>query len=412
MKLPHIARSNISILAIGSIISQALAVCVSPLLTRIYSPEEIGLYTIIINILSIIVPICSFRFEAFIVLADTDEIEGLVFVSLCSIIITVFLFIFSTITYSLISNKALFGVKGVNFLVVPLVIANGIMNILFALNNRSKDYSLISKVSVLRSAAQSFGQVCFGFLNPKHVTLVLVSLFSNALGASSQIKKLRIKRSTIKEIIAKSIIVYKKYNNRAFISMPVIICSFFFYSWITFLISAKYSLLVVGLYSITYRVLAMPIQIVSTNVSKVLYERAVCEIQTKGNFKELFIHYFKKLFLLSIPVFACLFAFAPSVFSLAFGPAYYTAGIYVRILCPMFLVRFISSSFGFSLLLRDKQKTELLIQLALIVVVLITTLLVPSINILCFLSIISVLYSIFYAIILYVSFISSKKAVQ
>ena len=55
-------KSSITIMT-GTAIAQAVPIAISPILTKIYTPEDFGLLAIFVSILSILSVVSSFRYE-------------------------------------------------------------------------------------------------------------------------------------------------------------------------------------------------------------------------------------------------------------------------------------------------------------------------------------------------------------
>ncbi len=64
---------NVLTLMTGSTLSQAIPIAISPILTRLYTPEDFGLYAIFIAIITIFGTIVSGRYELAIMLPENDE---------------------------------------------------------------------------------------------------------------------------------------------------------------------------------------------------------------------------------------------------------------------------------------------------------------------------------------------------
>ena len=58
---------NIAVLASGSFIAQGIGALTIPVLTRIYTPEDLGLYTYIISIAAIFLSVVNTRYDVSIV---------------------------------------------------------------------------------------------------------------------------------------------------------------------------------------------------------------------------------------------------------------------------------------------------------------------------------------------------------
>lgn len=66
-------NKNVLTLATGVSIGQAIPLLISPILTRIYSPEDFGILALFLSIATLISVISSGRYEQAIMLPDTDE---------------------------------------------------------------------------------------------------------------------------------------------------------------------------------------------------------------------------------------------------------------------------------------------------------------------------------------------------
>ena len=64
---------NVLTLMTGTTLSQAIPIAISPILTRIYKPEDFGIYAIFIAIITILGTIVSGRYELAIMLPKSDE---------------------------------------------------------------------------------------------------------------------------------------------------------------------------------------------------------------------------------------------------------------------------------------------------------------------------------------------------
>ena len=64
---------NIMTLMLGTTVAQAIPIIISPILTRIYSPEEFGLLILFMSIVSILSVIVSLRYERAIIQPLDDE---------------------------------------------------------------------------------------------------------------------------------------------------------------------------------------------------------------------------------------------------------------------------------------------------------------------------------------------------
>ena len=64
---------NVLTLMTGTTIAQAIPIAISPILTRIYTPKDFGLYGLFISIIMVLSSIISARYELAIMLPVKDE---------------------------------------------------------------------------------------------------------------------------------------------------------------------------------------------------------------------------------------------------------------------------------------------------------------------------------------------------
>jgi len=95
----------------GSIIAQLLSILLRPILTRLFSPESFGIYSVYLSLVGIIIVFSSLRYDDAIVLPKSDkESTNLLGLSL------ILNFLINLIFFSLV---LLFGRKIISFLNLP-----------------------------------------------------------------------------------------------------------------------------------------------------------------------------------------------------------------------------------------------------------------------------------------------------
>ena len=95
---------NVLTLMTGTSIAQAIPIAITPILTRIYSPNEFGLFALYMSIVSVVVIMATGRYELAIVLPKNNE-DAANIVAL-SLVITLFISLLSliVITVLMLSN--------------------------------------------------------------------------------------------------------------------------------------------------------------------------------------------------------------------------------------------------------------------------------------------------------------------
>ena len=249
-------------------------------------------------------------------------------------------------------------------------------NILNAYNNRYKEYSTISKKYILRTATQYFGSVILGFiivtLLKQQTWSVLIMMAPYGLGlfagGKTQAKGLLRRWDEIKSITRNEMWeVAKKYRRQAYFSTPALFLNSYSFSIITFQIESIFDTTTLALYSISNRILGMPIGLVSGNVAKVYIEDASREYEKTGKFVSSYKKTIMFLIVISIPLFLGMYFIAPPVCAKLLGTGWSDAGDYIKILSLMFSFRLIGTAISQSLAVCNKQGWELIVNGSLII---------------------------------------------
>ena len=167
---------NFKILASGTIISQIILLIASPLITRIYSPEQFGVFAIFAAILSIIVPISSFKYNNAIVVADSKKNSDDLFVlsilitASFSIVLFFILFFFEEFFKEVLNAKNLY----FWWYLIPLgILFQSVNEVSRSYLNYKKNYKLISKLSIIRSICYVTIVISAGYLGYNNSVLFL-----------------------------------------------------------------------------------------------------------------------------------------------------------------------------------------------------------------------------------------------
>ena len=141
-------EKNVVKLISGTAVAQIISVLISPILTRLYTPEEFGIFTIIVSIYAMLALITGGRYEVAILLpkkkSDASNLMILALtINLAFSVLT--LLVILLLDYFWITNKL-----GIWFFLIPfLVFLVGLVQILNAWFNRRKMYNeiAINKIS-------------------------------------------------------------------------------------------------------------------------------------------------------------------------------------------------------------------------------------------------------------------------
>lgn len=395
---------NVLTLMTGTTIAQAVPVAISPILTRIYTPKDFGLFAIFLALSAVFGSIATGRYELAIMLPKKEEDAiniaslGLLITICISILLFVIVLLFNDIIACQLNNQEI----SVWLYFIPIaVFLTGLFNVLNYFNIRMDNYKDIAKATIYKSIVLAVFQISIGFLKSGATGLIFGQLIS---GVSANIKLLkniiRDKKLVLSINFTQMKILAKRYVNFPKFSMLGIFINSVFQNGTNILISTFYSISTLGFYSLVQRVLGAPSALIGNSIAQVFFQQASKEKQKTGKAVITFISTAKKLFLVGSPLFLILFFIVEDLFAFIFGEDWRVAGYYAKIVTPLFFVRFISSTVSPVLSVFEKQKVELIIHSSLLVTALILFIVADSFefNFYLFLSLFSFFMSLVYCV--------------
>ena len=360
---------GIVLLAGGTAVAQITAIAVSPIISRLFTPEDIGVLSVYTSTLSMFASFATMKFDMAIPIADDDEsainIMGLSIVSTLVIsAIVLFLTLSSGDTFVSILDAG--PLRPYLWMLSIGVIVIGLYTTILHWAMRKRDYRSITKTKVNQGFAKAGVQVGSGVLGFGPVGLIIGEIFGQALGISTLAKRLFTSETQlIKEINVhrmKSMASrYRKFPlisswsallNTAGLQMPVLI------------LSALYGSSVTGSFGFAMKIVSVPLSFIGTAISQAFFsEGASLSKDDPEKLLRLTIKTAKRLLVLGFAIASILIVLGPWLFALVFGPAWQEAGIYAQVLSFMLIVRFAVNPISQALSIVEKQGTQFLLDL-------------------------------------------------
>ncbi len=340
-----------------------------PILTRLYTPSEFGLYSLFLSIASMLSMVSSWRYDQAIMLPKSDrDAQALVFLS---ILITLGTAMVVSLILWLFYDRFLNYFSGYAYLIYLLpfaIVILGLIQIFDAYSTRQQFYKKIATTKVsaamisvsFQSSVRYFGGfngLVIGKLLAEGVSLVMLLRFH------LRKQTLQLRNFSERRIRAnmKRHEDFPKYQSSATLlnsfsqNMPIL------------LFSSLFSPAVVGFYTLTYRVLQAPVMLIAGTTRSVYYQRASKHYANGESIYPLY----KKTTLGLMKLFAIPFwvvvLFGEEIFVFAFGERWATSGVIAEITILMFLFSFISPPSVVSFNILNLQKVYLKFQVAILV---------------------------------------------
>lgn len=366
---------NMATLATGTGIAKVLAIFTTPIITRIYTPDNFGVLSLYVALIGILTPFCTLKYSLALPLPKSDAIA----VNLVFLII----FIISGFSVIIFLILALLGQPLLSFFsmgmlypfwwVIPLsTLAIGFYELLNNWAIRKKAFGIIAKTKIWQQLLGSLIKIGLGYLGLKPLGLLLGQLIMQAGGIISLIKHsyisiiLNLRYLTKKrlKLVMTQYIQFPKYRLPSQFLMVLSIRTPILFSPILFSINTT------GQLGLALTMIALPMTLIGQTTGDAYY----AEIARLGKDKRKEIYYItinivKKLFIISFIPFLILLLFGPWLFSLFFGEQWLEAGVYARLLSVSLLAQFMYSPIGNGLFnVLEKQRVVLLLNILRVIV--------------------------------------------
>lgn len=364
------ARNALTLMT-GTAIAQVIPLAISPILTRLFTPNEFGLFALFISISSLAAVLATGRYDLPIMLPEKEEDAAnlllLSFIMIAAItpLLFVLIIFFNEDLSIYLKNKE---ISKWLYLVPFSVLFSSSYSALTCWTNRQKEFKRLSINRITCSVIISGSSLALGYANNGPSGLILGYLAGQ--GTATVILgwlSLKAVTTNLPSIDFEKVkLQAKRYIRFPMISLPADFLNMAAQQIPILMLSILFNPVIVGFFSLTQRALATPISFVSQSFLGVFQERASRDYNMYGNCRNIYIKTFKSLLFISIPPFIIFFFTAPWLFSFVFGKSWYVAGVYAQILSPLFFIRFTSSPLSYILYIAEKQNFDLMGQILLL----------------------------------------------
>jgi O-antigen/teichoic acid export membrane protein len=175
---------NALVLLSGTFIAQAISLLMSPIFARIYSPENYGLLSIYIAIVSIFSVIITGRYELALMIPkkERDAVSLLILSFLTSLVLCcIMLLIVVLLKANHLFKLKFFQLDSVLYLIPISIFLSGVYQILYYWANRNKLYKLLSGIHILLAIIVVLLRFYFGFSSFKNFGLIYSYIFSQII---------------------------------------------------------------------------------------------------------------------------------------------------------------------------------------------------------------------------------------
>lgn len=343
---------NVFTLVSATSVAQGIALIIYPLLTRIYTPAEHGLFALYMSIIAVSAMISTGKYELAVMIPRKEK-EGMSLVFLALLLAFLFSF-FLLFIILLFHNKIPVWLGNPHIekwlLFVPLsTFMIAAFQSLSYWNNRYKKYRNIATANLGQSIVNSAVKLTTSNAIPTGGGLITGAIGGQFAGLAVYLRRfIRKDLDYIRKINRQDLrYVGKKYNFFPRYNMPHYLTNIFSSNLPVFVFSFWFSSVEVGLYSLAFLIINRPMSLITNSLTQVFSQRVI-ERHNKGEkVKEEVFQLVKRLVLFSFIPFVLVGVFGPRIFDFVFGEEWFKAGQYMRLLLPWLFMVLISSPLSF-----------------------------------------------------------------
>ncbi|MFC1541689.1 oligosaccharide flippase family protein [Candidatus Latescibacterota bacterium] len=364
MKIKSEFIRNVITLMTGTSIAQVIPIAISPVLSRLYTPEEFGLFALFASVAGIISVIASGCYEFAIVLPEKDEDAinimalSLIMAIAVSTLSFLVLWFFNSEISALLNNPEIS--KWLYFIPFAVFFTGSYQSFNYWLN-RKKQFRKMAVGRITQNTAAAGTKLSLGFGGFGVSGLMAGNIFggfagSGLLGWQTVRDDSFDYRLISKKAIKTQAVRYKKFPifaswsgflNTASLHVPII------------LLTSLFSSTSAGLYYYSHKLLNMPMSLLGMSIGQVFFQKASEHKDNPEKLKEITFLVYKKLLYIGVFPLALIMVYGDYIFAFVFGSNWVTAGEYARVLSPWILFVFISSPISTLFDVLEKQNEEL-----------------------------------------------------
>ncbi len=334
----------------GAIIAQAIYAVISPVLTRLYSPEDFGALALYNSIVVIVAVVMCWRYDLALVLPAKREDAGSLLILSLGIALVMTGISILIIIFGRFQLASLLGAPSMARWLWLLPVSFFAMGIYQPLNSwclRKKQFKTISSSRIGQAASTAGIQSISGYALHSPLGGLIGGYISGGIVSAAilGIKTIRddfhlIRQSLDWNRMKENARTYKKYP--VFSTWPAFINTLSL-SLPVFFLTRYYDADIVGQYALSFRILQAPLALIGASIGRVYFQRLADEKNKTDDISLTVERTFRKLIFLCIPGGLILMIFAPVLFVFIFGQQWLEAGRFSQILAPAMMIKFVTS---------------------------------------------------------------------
>jgi O-antigen/teichoic acid export membrane protein len=325
---------NLLIVMSGTALAQALGYALSPIISRLFSPTDFGIFGSFYAVVGVIAAGLTLDYHVAIVLPKNrdDAINCFVLTCLSVCGISSLCLIICVLAPQFVQKLLRAPHPWMLSLLILSLLTSGFNQACQAWAVRVKAFKHTSASQVIRSISTNGTQVGLGFLKGGAPALISTAILGDFLAtvniARVAFRDLRASRNSIKR--KRIWELAKEYRDFPMYSSSVNVLNSLSLGLPVILLSQYYGIAVAGFYAFALKVLSAPMGLIQSALRQVLYQKATEFYNEGGRLIILYVKFTAGLFVLILLPSIIIFIWAPQLFSWIFGTQWRTAGVFAQ----------------------------------------------------------------------------------
>ena len=355
---------NVSIVAGGTAMAQAIAVTASPILTRIYRPVDFGGLQVFISLMALALVAASGRYEVAVLLPEDEQsaidILGVAVLCVC-LTAAVAAGAVLICHYNWMLPASVLVLKGRLWVLPVSVLGGGLYQSLSYWVMRHNGYKQIAITKFTQAGAQVGTQLGAGLLVHGSLGLLVGDAAGRMAGSGRFLRELwRDYNSQIRAIRPSRMMrLAIRYRDYPLVSMWGALINASGLALPSLFLAQYYGAQDTGWFALVNRVLGVPGALIGASIAQV-YTSEAAKLSRSDPKRLMYIFHKTTRRMLYLGLAPCILftLFAPWLFALIFGAGWREAGEYARYLAFMFYAGFINSPVTMTLNILERQRAQ------------------------------------------------------
>lgn len=350
---------NAAKISSGTLIGQLISIAILPVITRIYGAEIMGIWTVIVSISGLMNTVTDLGLSQAMMIENPEE-EIRTYNAIMTI---VFLMSFAPLVIVALYCKVLAGYNWQLTIVVVLfsliyALTLQINQVSYTWLNKKKNYSVLMKNPILNHGSMAVFAIALGLLGFKtygyYIGVTIGQLITLVHMSRHLPRELRFSSIADMKAVIRKHQVFVKYQ------MPTNVTIQAREQFPNLLIGVFFGNTVLGYFSISQKLLNIPVTFIGQSLGKVFYQR-LAELRQKGEQVASFIYrnFMRAMKLCFLPM-ILLAAFGDAAIVMFFGSEYDVGGVIVRIVVFRTFFTFISTCMQGMDIVLERQKYSMI----------------------------------------------------